>query len=259
SLINVSAPTVDGVIVGDSHSGAGGYAQFGEIHQSGATDQHQATMGIQVHELGHLIFGLPDLYDTDGSSDGIGRWGVMSGGSWGRSSSDTYSGETAVLPCAWTKYNRGWVAGNDGDGMESLTAAGDNSATSSNTVFRASTHNIPDEYFLVENRRPVGYDRGLERWYGTTFGGLAIFHIDDGQASNSNDNQRLVDVEEADGDSDNPLDKTDLWSPSTATLFNDSSVPNSDQYDSSPSDVSISNISPSATVTTADFSTADFQ
>ena len=35
-----------------------------------------------AHELGHLLFGFPDLYDPDGTSEGIGDWCLMSGGSW---------------------------------------------------------------------------------------------------------------------------------------------------------------------------------
>ena len=33
-----------------------------------------------AHELGHLLFGFPDLYDTDYSSEGIGNWCLMAGG-----------------------------------------------------------------------------------------------------------------------------------------------------------------------------------
>ncbi len=40
-------------------------------------------IGVSVHELGHHILGLPDLYDTDYTSGGVGNWCVMSGGSWG--------------------------------------------------------------------------------------------------------------------------------------------------------------------------------
>ena len=73
---SVPAPTLDGKIVGRS------YAQFGEWHCStGNPPGHEATIGIMAHELGHDL-GLLDLYDTDGSSQGIGQWSIMAGGSW---------------------------------------------------------------------------------------------------------------------------------------------------------------------------------
>ncbi|KKL09268.1 hypothetical protein LCGC14_2567560, partial [marine sediment metagenome] len=74
-------PTFDGVTLAT-------YAQFGELHATSTSNEHQATMGIMVHELGHLTYSLPDLYDTDGSSNGIGAFGVMASGSWGRSNTN---------------------------------------------------------------------------------------------------------------------------------------------------------------------------
>ena len=46
------------------------------------TIPEDAKIGVSAHELGHLLFGFPDLYDTDYSSEGIGNWCLMSGGSW---------------------------------------------------------------------------------------------------------------------------------------------------------------------------------
>src|SRR2546428_8213441 len=40
-------------------------------------------LGVSVHEFGHDL-GLPDLYDTDYSSDGAGILGVMSEGAGDR-------------------------------------------------------------------------------------------------------------------------------------------------------------------------------
>ena len=60
-------------------------------------------IGVCAHELGHLLFGFPDLYDTDNSSEGIGDWCLMSGGSWGG------GGDTPVHPSAWCKVNQSWV------------------------------------------------------------------------------------------------------------------------------------------------------
>ena len=256
SCSTIGAPVVDGKTVADYHGGAGGYAQFGEVHRSTAGNAHQATMGIMVHELGHLIFGLPDLYDTDSSSSGIGGWGVMGGGSWGRANADALSdsGATPVLPCAWTKYNRGWVNGFEGAGVESMTAAGSISASQANTVYKGST-GAAGEYFLVENRRPVGYDAGLQRWIGTSFGGLAIWHIDDNIAVNSSDTHRKVDLEEADGTlmGTGKGEDTDIWYSGNATVFNNFSSPNSKRYTGAGTDVDIRDISSVGTVMTADF------
>jgi M6 family metalloprotease-like protein len=251
SLGSVGPPTVDGVIVGDYHGSRGGYAEFGEKHSS-----HQATMGIMVHELGHLIFGLPDLYDTNGGSEGIGAYGVMGGGSWGKANSDTYSGETPVLPCAWSKYSLGWVEGTESTGIVSITAAGSVLADSSNTTYRLVTDSAR-EYFWVENRYPLGYDRGLERWLGIGFGGLAIWHIDKSKSDNTEEcspptdctlTHFMVAVEQADGNWDlekdsNRGNKTDLWYSENVTTFDNVSTPDSNLYNGTLSGVSVSNIS----------------
>ena len=60
---------------------------------------------IVLHEFGHAL-GLPDLYDTDYSSSGIGNWGVMSGGSWGGNGSSPWY---PVHFSAWCKTTLGWV------------------------------------------------------------------------------------------------------------------------------------------------------
>ena len=39
-------------------------------------------VGVMAHELGHLLMGWPDLYDTDYSSAGTASWDLMAGGSW---------------------------------------------------------------------------------------------------------------------------------------------------------------------------------
>jgi bacillopeptidase F (M6 metalloprotease family) len=56
-------------------------------------------IGVFCHEYGHA-FGLPDLYDTDGGSAGVGLWCVMGYG--GQSDNPFHMG-------AWTKAQLGWV------------------------------------------------------------------------------------------------------------------------------------------------------
>ena len=58
-------------------------------------------IGVCAHELGHLLFGLPDLYDTDDTSEGIGNWCLMAGGSWNG------GGDIPAHPSAWCKVEPG--------------------------------------------------------------------------------------------------------------------------------------------------------
>jgi len=233
SLDSVGIPTVDGKFVGAYHSGNGGYAQYGEIHQSNASNKHIATIGIMVHELGHLIFGLPDLYDTDYSTSGIGSFCVMSGGSWGQGSADAWSGQRPVLPSAWIKVDRQWVTpvtvGGTTVETKNIVAAG-YSTTGASTVFKVTTP-VASQYFLVENRRPVGYDLGLQRYLGTSFGGLAIWHINNAKANNDGA-IRKVDMEEADGTQmgTGAGTKTDLWYVGNKVKFNNTTNPNTRLY-----------------------------
>ncbi len=61
------------------------------------------TVGVYAHELAHA-FGLPDLYDTDGSADGIGRWALMASGSWNGT-----SGSSPAWFSAWSRAFLGFV------------------------------------------------------------------------------------------------------------------------------------------------------
>jgi M6 family metalloprotease-like protein len=272
---SVQAPVVDGVRVGDGHGGRGGYAQFGEKHRGSISDQHQATMGIMAHEIGHLIYALPDLYDTDGSSEGIGAFGLMGSGSWGKALSEAYSGQTPVLPCAWSRKYLGWINVSPGAGATSIIAAGSDSATSINSAYILTT-SLPNEYFMVENRQPLGYDRGLERWLGANFGGLAIWHIDENTILNNISSNFVnssecypggpscsadhfgVALMQADGSWDlekniNRGTRTDLWYLGNAAIFDSASVPDSDLYNGYPSMVSVVNISAPGSVMTSIF------
>ncbi|WP_353569810.1 M6 family metalloprotease domain-containing protein [Candidatus Albibeggiatoa sp. nov. BB20] len=260
--------TVDGITISR-------YAAFGEIHS--CNGDHRATIGIMAHELGHLIFGLPDLYDLDRSSKGIGGWGLMSGGGWGRTTAQTFIGESPILPSAWARYHLGWVDEMIPSGVTEIVAAGSSNATTANSVFKLETDE-PQEYFLVENRQPLGFDEGLERHLGDNFnGGLAIWHIDDRVRTNhvdkhhnsiacsgsnahfaicNNNQHRKVDLMEADNEEKggNGTQQTDLWSNS---YFGSRSEPESSRYGymGTLSSVEITDISASSERMSADFLT----
>lgn len=221
-------PIVDGVQVGADHGGRGGYAQFGEIQ-----GDHMATLGIMAHEVGHLSFGLPDLYDYDGSSGGIGIYGLMGSGSWGYIPGQE-SGSTPVMLSAWSRYKLDWIEPIQDNGSFDLTAAGHANAGIGNSVVRSSSPSAT-EYFLVENRRPLSYDRGLEPWLGMNFdGGILVWHIDDAVYDNSDDAHRLVDLEEADNNEASNRN-ADFWHTGNASFFNAASLPGSLTYDLSDS------------------------
>ncbi|MEM1216252.1 MAG: M6 family metalloprotease domain-containing protein, partial [Bacteroidota bacterium] len=191
-----------------------------------------ANIGVLVHEFGHAL-GLPDLYDTDGSSSGIGRWCVMAGGTWNN------GGRTPAHMSAWCKDQLGWT----------VTTVLDNSGTISNMSFADNSDQIyrintpsSNEYYLIENRQQQGWDDYIPG------SGLAIWHIDSDQFSNQNDDNRLVDLEQADGDRDlnlnnNSGDNGDLYPGSSGnSTFDCASLPSSDLYNNAPSNVSIDNI-----------------
>jgi M6 family metalloprotease-like protein len=58
-------------------------------------------IGVFCHEFGHA-FGLPDLYDTNGGSAGIGHWGLMGSGNWNVPTNPSHMD-------AWCKSELGWI------------------------------------------------------------------------------------------------------------------------------------------------------
>lgn len=165
------------------------------------------TMGVFAHEYGHAL-GLPDLYDTDYSSSGIGNWGLMSGGSWGRRAGDPVGSSPSHLT-AWCKKELGWLT--PVNVAADLVGVSIPPAETSATAYRLWRGGaVGDEYFLVENRRRLGFDESLVRRqidYGLPAPeGLVIYHVDESVGGNSNELHRLVDVVEASPWYDSPSD-----------------------------------------------------
>ncbi len=170
------------------------YAMFGEKHQN-----HLATIGIISHEMGHLLFDLPDLYDRDWQSNGIGRWGLMGLGSW--NSAGGLSGSSPAHMVAWSKQKAGFLKPKDIDFNQSQFRLA-SSSTGPNALRIWLDPFRHGEHFLLEYRSDANFDRGLPGH------GLLITHIDDrvgyGKAGSQNDvaERKLVDIEEADGRKD---------------------------------------------------------
>ena len=179
SLASSDAPTLDGVKVCDGSKG-GKFALFGERHGD-ASSSCDATIGVIAHELGHEIFSLPDLYNTQGSYGGIGFFGLMGAGSWTRAQESENHGDTPVHMSAWSKAFIGWITPQE---LSDTTVTLDESSSSSYNVVK-----IPisaNHYYLLENRNDSGYDKGL-RSLGRDFeGGMLIWHINQKKLTTNN-------------------------------------------------------------------------
>lgn len=215
------------------------------------------TCGVFVHEMGHSVFGLPDLYDRDYSSNGLGRWSLMAGGSW-----NGYLGNSPAHPDAWCRVQMGYVTPTN---IQTDTTGVTIPEIENNpTIFRLWTNGATgtSEYFLVENRQQTGYDSALPSE------GLLIYHIDE-SVSSQNDNEwypgytsyghYLVALEQADGlwELEKDIDSGDSGDPfpgsTTNRTFDSFSVPNSQDYNFNFTNVAVRNISNSLTNMTADF------
>lgn len=150
--------TDDGVYVDDYviQSAVGGPVNNCDAGQSMA-------VGTMVHELGHGILGLPDLYDTGQASQGIGHWGLMGSGNYNTPASPAHL-------TAWSKDQVGWIT------VQAVAPASDttrhvlNPIVTSDTALRIDIAGTT-EYFLLENRQALGSDADL---HGE---GLLIWHV----------------------------------------------------------------------------------
>ena len=254
--------------INSSSYGQNGYSQFGERQGRSSSDTWDATIGIMAHELGHAYFLLPDLYDTRLSpiNSGIGAFGLMGSGVWGRKSSSEKSGATPVHLSAWSKENiSACVPQTVDNGTNNITlpAVYKNIDNASSCGIYKATTSTSGEYFLFENRSSGGYDQGFNGLlldnsssYGvwsSYSGGAAIWHIKDILSTCSDNNTcetqspKLVDLEEAnDGDLDNASSygrTTNLFYSGNNSTFDNSSTPNSKLYDNSSSGISATSIS----------------
>jgi M6 family metalloprotease-like protein len=219
-----------------------------EIHLSGAL----IDMGVFGHEFGHIL-GLPDLYDVDYTSEGLGRWSIMASGSWNN------NGKTPAHLDAWCKKKLGWV---DVDTVSSnQTNVEILQAETSPVSYRLWTSGGGGlEYFLVENRQKTGFDASLPGE------GLLIYHVDESKSTNSQewcpgDPATLhykVALEQADGQFqlewcngyyENRGDAGDPFPGSyNKQAFDDTTTPNSRNYSNNSTQVAVWNISPSDSV-----------
>lgn len=159
-----------GVTVGPYQvvAGVGGYS---------CTDTTQIMgIGTSAHETGHGL-NLPDLYDVSSATEGAGEWSLMGSGNY------TSLFSPAHLD-GWSKEQLGWVA------VRELTAGGSyqiGPVLTGDTVMliRPRGANPRGEYFLLENKQPLGADTSnlntgatCSGCGGPKRGGLLVWHVD---------------------------------------------------------------------------------
>ncbi len=190
--------------------------------------------GVCCHELGHLLFGWPDLYDVDGSSEGLGNWCLMAGGSWNG------EGDVPAHPSAWCKATQGWVTvvTPTTNGVIEVVEVKDTT-----TVFRLWKDGLGgEEYFLVENRLRDRFDAGLPGE------GLLVYHVDDAMEDNSNELHYRVGLLQADGtrDLESARNRGDAGDPYPGALGNTAldatTTPSSLSFAGAPTCVSITEV-----------------
>ncbi len=237
-------PYLDGVWIGS-------YTTEPEFWQSPGDMTH----GVYAHELGHA-FGLPDLYDTDGSSEGIGEWSLMGSGSW-----NGFLGNSPAHLDAWSRLYLGFTTATTLTPANQLINLPNVEQNASGAIYRLNT-GFAGEYFLLENRQQVGSDAFLPG------AGLLIWHVDD-QKSNNKEclsiNNWLcgashfhVALEQADGllELEKKVNRGNAGDPFPGTtgntVFDSFTNPNtSSYYTSSAMPFAVVNISPSASTMTA--------
>lgn len=101
-------------------------------------------IGTAAHEFGHAL-SLPDLYDTQQVTQGIGEWGLMGSGNFS-------SPRSPSRMEAWSLNELGWLS------LQVLTSNGtyalDPAALSRTAAYvRPPGPNPRGEYFLIENRQ----------------------------------------------------------------------------------------------------------
>ncbi len=226
----------------DDGVSTGRYSTEPEEHMDGS----MIAIGVFCHEYGHVL-GMPDLYDTDGSSEGIGVYCLMSAGSWGALPGNP---ERPTHMSAEMKRRLGWLT--PIEVTSNLTGEMIPPVATNAVCYQVTNPLDPNEYYLIENRAKIGFD-SLFRGDG----GLAIWHVD-WSGRQRNEEHRYVSLEQCDGNGDlerdygtgnrhertNRGDAGDLYSNLLSNdYFSFSSHPNSYAYDGSDAFMTLDNIS----------------
>ncbi|MBN2879956.1 MAG: M6 family metalloprotease domain-containing protein [Clostridia bacterium] len=133
-------------------------------------------IGVLCHELGHAI-DLPDLYDTDYSSEGLAFHCLMAGGCDNSIGYNPY-GTTPAPLTAWEREYLGFIEPEviTSDGTYTLHAR-------SSDEYNIVKIDDGDGYYLLENVDFDGFGEGLEMYLDSP--GIAIWYVNKSVVSSS--------------------------------------------------------------------------
>ena len=200
------------------------------------------SIGTFCHESGHMICRSPDLYDYGNRdtdfvrSSGLGSYCLMSAGN------HLDDGRTPSPICAYLRNLAGWCTR-----VVSLNNPGTFEAAHGDftTVHKYKLDDLPNEYFLVENRFRAGLDASLPA------SGLAVYHCD---TMGSNEWQQATPTKhyqcgllQADGNfhlenGTNNGDRSDLFASQAGTALAYGTNPSSQRWDRSDSGLKVAEI-----------------
>ncbi|MFZ3579591.1 M6 family metalloprotease domain-containing protein [Virgibacillus sp. DJP39] len=181
--------TYDGVVVNNYNvqpeigGNVSGYnLATGGYDEELKTGPFPAQPGVYAHEFGHAL-GLPDFYDTTYSSEGVGNYSMMAGGSWMRyPDASAYSGNSPTHFDPFSKIFLEWIEPiqvTPEDAVQTITLPSIDKADSDNGVVKMKVPGSNGtEYFLFENIQQSGFNEGLIR-QGKDSHGLVAWHVDE--------------------------------------------------------------------------------
>ncbi|QOR66431.1 M6 family metalloprotease domain-containing protein [Cytobacillus suaedae] len=180
--------TYDGVIVNNYNiqPGIGGNVSGYNLATGGYDGAKEgpfpAQTGVYAHEFGHAL-GLPDFYDTAYSSEGVGNYSMMAGGSWMRyPNAPAYSGNSPTHFDPFSKIFLGWanpINVTPENGVQEITLPSIDKADADNGIVKMEVPGSNGtEYFLFENVQQSGFNKGLNR-QGEDSHGLVAWHVDE--------------------------------------------------------------------------------
>lgn len=159
-------------------SAKGGVIEVGGYTLMAATGCGGPNVGAHVmaHELGHLFFGLPDIYHVVGGGGEVwairrwvaGCWELMAGGSWGCGTGAPTLDYRFNTLGAWPRAALGWVT------PTVVNPAGDATYDLHPTGRGGTVLRVPiklDEYLLIEYRENAPGDGKIPA------NGVVIFHV----------------------------------------------------------------------------------